>query len=241
MAGEEEKKSSTEAKAPTPLSLEGGNAKQIDLPIEPPPATKSSSISYNKADRIKGIIGTPKVAGSTEPDSEIGTSSTSSSSSSSSIPKPDIQAITTKLDSEDKGERADTTPPDPEETDDAAGMFIDGFDALFQFFIQIFAKDTDDTKYTTQTADKTKLKKYLSRIIERAKQKFPVGWLFFGLIVLLYAPIAKKAFLHRKMVDEARARDNTTSFTGEVKRKRRRSRLNDNNDDEGFTHAEVIK
>lgn len=232
-------------KDPMPLS---SDAVKIDIDTKPKVADKATNVVRRRGDFLQNIINTPKESGSSDSTS---TSSNSTSSQSSSTKNSDTQSILAKLDSEEpkSSSGSDNGPPPTQgESDDTAGMMIDAFDAIFTFIAQLWAKDSDDREYKAETENKKKLKKYLSEILQRAQKKYPVAWLFAGLVLVCYFPMAKKAHDHRKLVNEQRAKNSPNApITGEVKRRRRRgsfsvnSNINNNGGDDGFTPVEVIK
>lgn len=217
-------------KEPLPLSLEGG-AGQLELEIKPKPVTKPTPVSFNKVS-IKNIIDTPK-----EGPQMDGTSN--GTPPPPGPPKEDNQAILSRLNDGDKTS-SDKTPPSPDEAKDTAGMFIDGFNALFLFFIELWSKDPETQDYEVETEEKTKLKKYLAAIVGRMENKINPLWLFIGILFITYVPMLRKAYKHKKMVAEQRAKDdpNTIVIDGVPKRKRRKK--NSNSEPE-FYHAEVVK
>lgn len=229
----------TNPKEPTPLSLEGGTM-QLKLSTEPPPAEEKTVLKQRPKSYIKDIINIQKERGG---DGEDSTEPGNTQNSSSTPPKEEPKSIITRLEGEqqDKGSEGDKTPPTPEESKDTAGMIIDGFNALFLFFIQIWSKDTDTKDYEVETEEKKKLKHYLSAIFFRAEKKINPIWLFIGLLLVMYIPILRKGHNHRKMVLEQRAknRPGATIIDGPRKRQRK-NRTNDNSDDGMYTpHVEI--
>lgn len=234
MPDQEENISSETHQEPMPLSLEGGS-KQIELDMKPKPADKKTNIGFNKVS-IKNIIDTPKEGPQSDP------LPGSTNEGGSKPPKEPTNDILARLDDGgDKGSSSGGTPPSPEESKDGAGMLIDGFNALFLFFIELWSKDPDTQDYEVETDEKAKLKKYLASILSRSENKIPPLWLFVGLFIITYIPMFRKAYKHKKMVDEQRAKDDpqTIIIEGEPKRKRRRRNRGD--DDAQFYHAEVVK
>lgn len=225
---------------PTPLAQEGG-ATQLDLDIKPKPADKGTTVIYKKPNFIKDIIGRPKEGGSS--DASESKEGAASQSQTQGPEKEDNQTILARLGSENKDEDSSTPPPTEEETQDYAEMIVDGVDAIFVFLAQLWSKDSDDREYQATPESKKKLKKYLAKILARAGKKYPIGWMFLGLMVVCYFPLAKKAHAHRKMVDEERAKDepNVTVLSGDPKRRRRRKSSASDNREPQYYPSEELK
>lgn len=226
-------------KEPTPLSLEGATV-QLDLPIKPPPAAKATPVAFNKPGLIKGIMGTNKETGSMDP--EVSEPKTSSSGSGG-IPPVDKAALITRLGGDDDSNSGAPKgpPPTPEESNDTAGMIIDGFNAIFLIFTQAWSKNARVEDYEVDTEEKRKLKKYLSSIFFKAETKINPIWLFIGLLLITYVPKLQAAWNHRKMVAEEREKNKpgTIILNGNPTRKRRRK--NSNDDDAQYYPSEEIR
>lgn len=221
---------------PTPLALEGGTA-QLDLDVKPKPAPKATNVVYKKKDFIQNIISTSKETGSVDPSEATG----AASENPSGPKKEDPQAIISRLAAADKGDEDNTPPPTEEETQDYAEMIVDGVDAIFVFLAQLWSKDSDDKEYQATPESKKKLKKYLAKILARAGKKYPIGWMFIGLMVVCYFPLAKKAHAHRKLVDEERAKGDPNVIVLDGNPKRRRRRKDSSSDEPQFYNAEEVR
>lgn len=238
MAETKEENTLDNTKEPTPLALEGGII-QMELDTKPKPADKNTRINTQTSSVIKNIISTPKETGSSDPSEP-----TTKTSGSSIPPKEPTRDIITRLEGDGDGNNSDKgPPPNPEENKDTAGMLVDGFNALFLFFIQLWSKDPDTQDYEVETDEKSKLKRYLGAILQRSGKKINPLWIFLGLLLVMYTPMLRKAYNHKKMVDEQREKNKpgATILTGEPRRRRRRSKLNGNNDDAEFYPSEEVK
>lgn len=224
-------------KDPTPLSLEGDTT-QLKISTDPKPADDETTLKRRGKDFIKGIIATPKETGSEE-----GSDTKPSTSGSSVPPKEPVANIITRLGDEggNSGGGGNSIPPNPEESKDGAGMLIDGFNALFLFFVSIWSKNNEPKDYEVDTEEKTRLKKYLSAIMQRSGKSINPIWLFIGLFILTYIPLLRKGYQHRQMVGEEREKNKPgVTIIGEPRRKRRR-KSGGNNDDAIFYPSEEIR
>lgn len=214
-------------KDPIPLSVEGEQAHQMELDTKPKPSDKPTKVSFKDRTAIEKILKTPKETGSSD---IIDTATTDDKPSSKIGGKDETNEILSRLEGETPSEKAkDDNPPTEEESKETAATIIDLFDGLFMLFIEIFSKDPDDSGYKVESEKKTALKRHLANLLQIAGKKYPVAWLFVGLVLLAYGPIIQKAWKHRKMVNEQKEKDKAianNSSGGSKTRKRKTQRVN---------------
>lgn len=235
MADEKDAITPGESKEPKPLSGEGSSI-QMEIGTEPKVTNTKTNLGIRGKDFIKGIIDTPK-EGPEEP--------ITAPAGGGLPPKEPAKDVLARLGGDDGGSNSggggSTPPPTPEQSKDGAGMLIDGFNALFLFAVGIWSKDPDAKEYQVDTAEKTRLKTYLTSIMHNSGKSIPPLWMFLGLFILTYIPMMWKAWQHRKLVEEQRIKNNPSTTYINIEPKRKRRKRSGGNDDAEFFEAEVIK
>ena len=213
-------------KDPSPLALEGSSA-QLELDIKPKPQDKKTTVHFQDKNLIKNIIGTPKErpGGESEVNPNAG--------KQSSAPKEEIKAIQERLSNEEKQYEGET--PTASDCEDTAEMFVFIIDMIMTFIASKFAIDKDEKEYQIDATKKAKLKKYLALYLAKMNKKYPIGFMLLLTAIGCYLPVFSKAYSHRKIVLEERAKKKATVIATEPDggKKRRRRRLDDDSSGSG--------
>lgn len=162
-----------------------------EIKVDPKKKSNDNTVSYNIKSKnfVKDFV--------SEPTRESETDSTSSRSGET------VDEIRARLEKEASEEASKMTPEDFE---DAADFIIDLIDMVLMFGIRWYSLDISDAEYKVPEEKLKKLKKHLSRLLMKVGKKFPLGMIFILTIVAAYATPVRKAYEHRKKVQQEKAR-----------------------------------
>lgn len=204
---------------PQPLSSEAPSA-EIEIDPKKKPQDKKTIINFRTNDYIRKTVETPKDA-PTHADpvassSSSSSGSSSSSSSSSGAPSTKIDDVRNRMRNEASepqslsssnsgGAGSDAEAPDADDCEMYADMAIELIDWVMIMLIQWYAKDAKEEEYRSDEKKKNRLKKMLAKMLMKVGKKYPIGVFFFGALILMYVPAARKAHAHKQKVDEEKA------------------------------------
>lgn len=193
---------------PMPLSSEAPSA-EVEIDPKKKPSDKKTIINFRKNDYIKKTVQTPKDSSSQNINEPTQSSSSFSNSSSLddarkrlSAEPQEPQSLSSSISS---GGSSDGEAPDQEDCDMYAEMAIELIDWVMIMLIQWYAKDPKEDEYRSDEKKKNRLKKMLGKMLMKMGKKYPIGVFFFGALILMYVPAARKAHTHKQKVDEEKA------------------------------------
>ena len=165
-----------------------------------------------------------KVEAPTKKDSENKEKSSSSGSTTGGAPEAqNIREFREKLIQDEKESASEFTMADFQENSD---MIIDFICFLLSALFRWWSLDTTDTPYEFPKHKIDSLKTQLTKVPVRYNKAFPIIGLFIGTLLVMCITPARKAYDHRKLVKQERAKkkkeeagnDNTGNSKNPLKR-----------------------
>lgn len=200
---------------PKPLSSEAPSSAEIEIDPKKKPSDKKTIINFRDKNYIRKTVETPKEPSAQNNNEPPPTSS--STSAGTGRPSDNLDDIRRRLSSEPQepqalsssvnsgGGGSDAEAPDQDDCDMYAEMAIELIDWVMIMLIQWYAKDPKEDEYKSDEKKKTRLKKMLGKMLMKMGKKYPIGVFFFGALILMYVPAARKAHTHKQQVDTEKA------------------------------------
>lgn len=184
-----------------------GDEKIEEIKVDPKKKSNDNTAAYNIKSKsfIKDFVSQPT----------RGSEEDSSASEPTYRPGETVEDIRARLDKEASEEASKMTPEDFE---DAADFIIDLIDMALVFGIRWYSMDVSDAEYKVPEEKLKKLKKHLARLLMKMGKKFPMGMLFLLAIIAAYATPVRKAYEHRKQVQQEKARKITKKAAASSKK-----------------------
>lgn len=199
---------------PMPLSSEAPSA-ELEIDPKKKPQDKKTIVNFRGPSYIKKTVETPKEAPAHNDPTGPASSSGSSNGFSSAKPSDDLASVRQRLNSESSepaplsssggGSSSDAEAPDAEDCEMYAEMAIELIDWVMIMLIQWYARDTQEEPYRSDEKKKNRLKKMLGKMLMKVGKKYPIAVFFFGALILMYVPAARKAHTHKQKVDAEKA------------------------------------
>lgn len=177
----------------------------VDVNLSEKPKNEPLMIDFKKSIDIGKLLKKPtdseQVNNASQGIGNNGGLNTNTTTTTSDIPNPGTtRSVAEELDKMKKEEALMAEQFSVQDFEELAEVIVEVMDFFALFLLRAFSLDTKDEPYTVPVDRLKRMKKILTKILMKAQQKFPLGFLFFIAAVAVYGTPTRKAWQNRSKV-----------------------------------------